>query len=200
MGVHLGVHWDHGWTADTPFNEIHHLVLYDFAIHWFDMVCCIMGDRPALRVYASNATTSTQRAKPPLLGQALIEFQAAQATLVFDADTRFGARDMTVVTGTKGTLISTGPDLNNQTVTLYTADGYATPHLEGNWFANGFHATMSELLCAVEENREPSNSARNNLRSLALCFAAVASADTHLPQIPGKVRRLGGALEAQARI
>jgi hypothetical protein len=40
---------------------------------------------------------------------------------------------------------------------------------------------MSELLCAIEENREPYHSARDNLQSLELCFAALTSADTHLP-------------------
>jgi predicted dehydrogenase len=190
MGAHLAVHWDHGWTAGTVFDEIRHLILYDFAIHWFDMLCCIMGDRPALRVYASNTVSSTQKSKPPLLAQALVEHDGAQATLAFDADTHFGARDSTIVTGTKGTLTCSGPDLNTQTVTLFTAAGHASPRLTGTWFTNGFHGTMGELLCAIEEDREPSNSARNNLRSLALCFAALASADTHTPQTPGSVLRM----------
>jgi predicted dehydrogenase len=60
----------------------------------------------------------------------------------------------------------------------------------GKWFNDGFRGAMGELLCAIEENREPSNSARDNLRSLALCFAAVKSADTGKSQIPGKIRRL----------
>jgi hypothetical protein len=37
---------------------------------------------------------------------------------------------------------------------------------------------MAELLRAIEDEREPSNSARQNLRSLALCFAALESADS----------------------
>jgi hypothetical protein len=49
---------------------------------------------------------------------------------------------------------------------------------------------MSELLLSIEEKREPSHSARDNLKSLALCFAAVASADEGKPMVPGKVRRL----------
>ncbi|MBI5092083.1 MAG: Gfo/Idh/MocA family oxidoreductase [Candidatus Hydrogenedentes bacterium] len=190
MGAHLAVHWDHGWTAGTVFDKIRHLILYDFAIHWFDMLCCIMGDRPPRRVYASMTHTSTQKAKPPLLAQALVEYKGAQATLVFDADTRFGARDSTVVTGTKGTLTCSGPDLNRQSVTLYTEEGFATPRLEGTWFTNGFHGTMGELLCAIEEDREPSNSALNNLRGLALCFAATASAETHRPKKPGQILRM----------
>ncbi|HVF85696.1 MAG TPA: Gfo/Idh/MocA family oxidoreductase, partial [Abditibacteriaceae bacterium] len=35
--AHFRVHWDHSWVANTPFDEIPALVLYDFAIHWFDM-------------------------------------------------------------------------------------------------------------------------------------------------------------------
>lgn len=188
--AHLAVHWDHNWTADTPFNEINHLILYDFAIHWFDMVTCFLGDREPLCVYASTAHSPGQRAEPPLLAQVLIEYQDAQVSLVFDADTRFGARDETCVVGTEGTITSTGPDLNTQTVTLTTRAGRAIPRLEGDWFTNGFHGTMAELLCAIEEGREPYNNARHNLRSLAVCFAAIASANTHVPTVPGTVRTL----------
>ncbi|MFA6241395.1 MAG: hypothetical protein WC655_10720, partial [Candidatus Hydrogenedentales bacterium] len=63
---------------------------------------------------------------------------------------------------------------------------------EGDWFANGFHGAMAELLCAIEEKREPYNSARHNLRSLALCFAAVASAENHQPVVQGTILRLPG--------
>jgi hypothetical protein len=49
---------------------------------------------------------------------------------------------------------------------------------------------MAELLLAIEQRREPSNNARGNLKSLALCFAACASALRGQPMTPGKVRRL----------
>jgi hypothetical protein len=42
---------------------------------------------------------------------------------------------------------------------------------------------MGELLCAIKENREPYHSAANNLASLELCFAALASADSGQPVI-----------------
>jgi len=190
LGAHLGVHWSHDWVAGTPFDNVHHVVLYDFAIHWFDILSCFMGEKTATRVYASLARAEGQTAKPPLLGQALIEYEGAQATLVFDAFTQFGAQDNTLLTGTLGTLFSTGPDLGRQTVTLTTETGEATPNLEGAWFSNGFHGTMAELLSAIEEDREPYNAARNNLKSLALCFAALRSAETGLPQVPGQVRSL----------
>ncbi len=188
--AHLGVHWSHDWVAGTPFDEVRHVVLYDFAIHWFDILSCLMGERAPTRVFASVARAEGQSAKPPLLGQALVEYEGAQATLVFDAFTPHGTLDSTVVVGSKGTLRSTGPDLGSQTVALTTAEGVSTPRLDGKWFPDGFHGTMGELLCAIEEDREPENSARNNLRTLALCFAALRSAETGEPQSPGKVRRL----------
>jgi predicted dehydrogenase len=185
--AHLAVHWDHNWTVDTPFNKMKHLILFDFAVHWFDIVTCFMGDQEPSRVFASISRSPSQRAKPPLLAQVHVEYPEAQASLVFDADTRYGASDQTIVVGTKGTVSSSGPDLNTQTVTITLESGKGTPVLEGDWFTNGFHGAMAELLCAIEENREPYNSARHNLRSLALCFAAVASAETGQPVVPGSV-------------
>ena len=52
---------------------------------------------------------------------------------------------------------------------------------------------MGELLCAIEEGREPQNSARDNLHSLEVCFAACASSLDGAPKIPGEVRRLPGS-------
>jgi len=190
MAVHASVHWDHSWLEGTEFEKLRHVILYDFAVHWFDIVTCFLGDRPARRVYASTARSPVQKVRPALLAQALIEYEGAQASLVFDAHTRFGCQDRTYVAGSRGTIISTGPDLKQQTLTLYTSDGHATPELEGCWFPDGFHGTMGELLCAIEEHREPLNSGRNNLSSLALCFAAVASAERHEPVVPGTVRTM----------
>jgi predicted dehydrogenase len=190
FAAHLDVHWDHNWVSGTPFDDEPHLVLYDFGIHWFDILSCFMGDRVATRVFASEATSPSQRARPPLLASAVVEYEGAQATLTFDADARFGKADRTRVTGPKGTIASEGPSLEKQTVTLHTAKGMARPRLTGSWFKDGFHGTMAELLCAIEQNREPSNSARDNLRSLALCFAACASAGRGRPVVPGSVRRI----------
>jgi len=192
LGVHFALHWDHSWIAKTAFNEIRHAILYDFAIHWFDMTQCLMGDRQPGRVFASFARAKDQKPKPALLAQAQVEYGGAQASLVFDACTRFGAIDRTDVIGTRGSIYSTGPDLNHQKVTLHRAEGISRPRLRGKWFPDGFLGTMGELLCAIAEKREPSNSARNNLKSLSLCFAAIASAEQGAAVIPGSIRRLPG--------
>jgi predicted dehydrogenase len=188
--VRLAVNWDLAWVAGSVFEQIRHLVLYDFAIHWFDILCCFMSGRKPLRVSASVGRAPGQTLKPPLLAQAVVEYEDGQASLAFDASTRFGGQDLTFVAGSLGTARSTGPDLNEQELTLVTAAGLAVPALAGAWFPDGFHGTMGELLRAVEEKREPDNGARNNLKSLELCFAAIASADSGAPVVPGTVRRL----------
>ncbi len=179
--VDLSVHWDHNWVAETPFNEVHHLLLYDFGIHWFDMLHCYSSGRKAKRVSASIHRTKSQRARPPLSGHAIVEYPHLQASIMLRGDAAFGPQDRTVIVGTKGTLVSCGPNINDQTVTLYTNTGVAVPRLTTKWFPDGFDGAMSELLCAIEEDREPYHSARDNLRSLSLCFAALQSADSGKP-------------------
>ncbi|MFZ9859267.1 MAG: Gfo/Idh/MocA family protein [Roseiflexaceae bacterium] len=185
----LAIQWDHNWVVGTVFDSIDDLILYDFAIHWFDMLTCYLPNQTAERVVASVRHTASQKARPPLLAHVMVEYANAQATLSFNADARQGPRDSTVIVGAQATMHSDGPGLGNQTVTVYR-DGHdpAQPTLVGSWFPTGFHGTMGELLCAIEENRDPSNSAANNLTSLALCFAAIQSSRDGKAYRPGEVR------------
>jgi len=190
MAVHLSVHWNHNWVKRTAFNDIRHVVLYDFGIHWFDILTCFMGERKPKKVYASFARSPSQEADPPLLAQATVEYDGAQASVVFDADTRYGPQDRTYVAGSEGTIVSIGPNLDSQVVMLFTEQGQARPVLRGSWFPDGFHGTMGELLRAIGEDREPENGAAGNLDSLALCFAAIASAEAGKPVKPGSITKL----------
>jgi predicted dehydrogenase len=191
-GVNLAIHWNHTWIAGTRFEEMRHLILYDFAIHWFDFLSTCMKDRSPRRVFASIARSAGQTVKPALIGHAVVDYDGAQATLAFHGDTQFGPRDESTLVGAQGTIVSSGSSISDQRLRLFTAAGEARPKLAGAWFPDGFHGTMGELLSAIEENREPMNSAANNLHSLALCFAAVASAERGKPVVPGTVQRLLG--------
>lgn len=177
QSCHISIHWNHGWIAGTPFEKVQDLILYDFGIHWFDFLMSLVDDR-AESVVATTAYARGQTATVPLLAQALVRLEGGQASLVFDGAAAFGPRDTTYIAGTKGSLVSDGPDLGVQTVTLTTEEGRATPVLEGTWFNDGFQGAMGELLVAIEQGREPGNSARANLQSLALAFAAIQSSHT----------------------
>jgi predicted dehydrogenase len=188
--VDLAVHWDHNWVVGTPFDAIDDLLLYDFAIHWFDMLTCYFPGQTPLGVSARVISSAQQRARPPLLGHVMVEYPSALATMSFNADTRYGGSDRTLIVGDMGTLSSSGPGLSEQHVTLTTAAGSTSPVLAGSWFPDGFHGTMAELLCAIAEQRAPTHSAANNLTSLALCFAAIASSRSGTRVVPGMVRSL----------
>jgi len=124
-----------------------------------------------------------------MLAQVMVSGSNSVGSITFDADTLYGEEDRTTVIGRQGTLKSFGPDLNEQEVHLFTQEGLAIPPLKGTWFPDGFHGTMAELLCAIEEGREPQNSGRDNLKSLALCFAAIESARQRKPLKPGEARK-----------
>ncbi|MEO6760391.1 MAG: Gfo/Idh/MocA family oxidoreductase [Saprospiraceae bacterium] len=185
--------FDQTWIKGNPaFENIRHMVLYDYAIHWFDILHCFMRGERAESVYASVGGFVGQTFRPPSLASVVINYAHAHARLGFNAHACFGSQDSTIVVGTKGTIRTGGADLNAQReVQIQTEDGKVTVPLEGEWFVQGFQGTMGELLCAIEEDREPSNSAANNLGSMELCFAALASADTGLPAHPGTVTTVG---------
>jgi predicted dehydrogenase len=184
------VAWDHTWVKGKPFEQIPHLILYDFAIHWFDMLHSFMAMQKPIDVIAHVTSTGNQSIRPPLLAQVIVRYEDAQASLIFRANTLSGKRARTMVIGSRGTLSSEGADVNDQTVQYSSTDGIATPQLHGAWFPDGMDGTMSELLCAIEEDREPTNSGRDNLHSLAICFAAIESAETGIPQKVGNVRQI----------
>lgn len=189
-GVHVSKRWDHRWVAGTPFENIKHLLLYDFAIHAFDFVNYLLDGENPQKVFASTTRTSDQTLMPPLSANVTILYPHTQVTLTYDAATPYGQQESTYLAGNEGSIFSTGPHEREQTLTLSTKQGIAQPKLEGCWFPDGFHGTMGELLSAIAENRQPTNSAAQNLTSLATCFAAVHSAETGEVVVPGEVRRM----------
>lgn len=174
ISCHTSIQWNHSWIKNTEFENNYDLILYDFGIHWFDFLTSILGNR-IINVFASQNKAITQTVKPPLLSQCLVQLNQGQASLIFDGFTNFGTQDRTIITGTKGTIISVGPDLGKQKIEIYTRKGKSSPKLQGSWFNDGFHGTMGELLSSIEEKRNPLNNAEDNLLSLKLTFAALES-------------------------
>ena len=86
-GVACNVHWDHNWIGDVEeLDAVEHIILYDFGIHWFDMLTCLVDKQPQ-QVFANYERSPSQEATPPLTGAAVVEFDEAQATLTFDGAT-----------------------------------------------------------------------------------------------------------------
>lgn len=179
--------WDHTWIRGTKFADLHHVILSDFAIHWFDVTVNVFGDRKPKSVFANAVKAPGQDLKSPMMANAIVNYGDGLATLAFSAYESRNPREYICCVGSKGTFRASG-DVNKITdIELTTAKGTFDYSLEGQWFPDGFRGTLGEFLRAIEEDREPSISGANNLRSLELCFAAVASADTGEVKKPGKV-------------
>lgn len=192
QSIHIAMHWDHSWVAGTQHDAVGDLILYDFAIHWFDFLASIIG-ASATSVYATAARAAGQTPQPPMLAQALVAFPDGQAALLFDGATRHGPGDRTVIIGSAGTLQSVGPDLGRQQVTYTSAAGFSRLPLTGTWFNDGFIGAMGALLSAIETGTPPLHNARDNLESLALAFAAIASSHRGAPIVPGTIRSMAEA-------
>ncbi len=180
--------WDHTWTRGSKFAQLHHLILSDFAIHWFDIAAVVFAGRTAHSVFANSVKAPRQDMKPPMLANAVINFGDGLATLGFSAYQSLAPHEYLCCVGSKGTLRGAGNLCNLTEVELTTKKGTVKIPLTGKWFPDGFRGTLGEFLRAIEEEREPSISGRDNLRSLEICFAALASADTGRPVKPGQAR------------
>ena len=198
MSVHMRCHWDHNRAAKKrEFNKIRHLILYDYGIHWFDIISCWIDKEPK-RVFAFSSCVPNQKTASPLSAQVIIKYENAQASVIFDGSQTVGGEDYFFIGGTKGAIVSRGTDFSHRhliytrpVLEIRTQGGTYRPNLKGSWFPNGFHGTMGELLCAIEEERKPWNNANDNLRSLRLCFSACASADREEPVDPETITKLG---------
>ena len=188
----FAVYWPHDLDIanHAVFSTMADLILWDFGIHWFDVIAQVFaGAGPATSVYAQIGVRPGQVISVPTWAQVLIEFENAAATLVLRGSSRFRDQGRYRVDGDAGTILHEGAPLGGNTVEVHSSQGTDTVDLEGIWWTNGMHGTMAELMCAIEEERAPSNAARASLPGLALCFAALQSARTLEPVDPRTVVR-----------
>jgi hypothetical protein len=63
--------------------------------------------------------------------------------------------------------------------TISTGNHWIRPTWKEVWFPDAFLGTMTQLLCAIEQGKEPEISGRDNLKTMALVDAAYLSAAEH---------------------
>lgn len=190
----FALYWPHDLDvrANPVFSRMEDLILYDFGIHWFDLVATLFADQgPAVSVYARVGRTVDQAIPVPTSAQVVIEFPRAAATLILRGSSHRARGGSYRVDGSEGTLVhAAANELGGTSVTLHR-EGEARPYtLIGDWWVNGMHGTMGELLASIEGGRRPFNDARTSLPGLSLCFAAIASARSGAPVDPTTVTRL----------
>lgn len=176
--THLFEH-DFGWTVGTPYDEMEHFVLYDFAVHWIDITRCWLHDKTVATVSAREYRTPAQQPgqKAPWGAVVVVQYTDGSSALIrsLGVSTRRPGNPFWVH-GTEGTIrgsVRKGTDF----VELERGGGNVRYSLDGEWLPDGFAGSLAELCSAIAEEREPFNSARHNLLSLRMTLAACRSAE-----------------------
>jgi predicted dehydrogenase len=180
--------WDHTWLRGLPYEKDPHLILGDFGIHWFDVVAKVFAGRTPRQVFANAVPAPRQDMAPPMLANAVVNYGDGLATLGFSAYQSFAPREYLCCVGSQGTLRGAANVANIDRLEFTNARGTTEIKLQGKWFPDGFRGTLGEFLRSLEEGRESSISARDNLATLELTFAALASSVSGRPLKPGTVR------------
>lgn len=167
--------------AGTPFDDVPHMLISDYLVHWIDITRCWLEGSRVLSVTAQDSRVPGQPAdarNPWHAGIQVATSTGASASLriVGSAKTRSGGCPFWIH-GTEGT-IRGSVLLGSDFLELDRGDTRTRFALEGQWFTDGFAGAMGELLTAISDDREPENSAEHVLASVRLGLAAAASADT----------------------
>jgi predicted dehydrogenase len=164
----------------TPFDDVPHMLITDYLVHWIDITRCWLSGTRAVRVTASDSRTPGQpeAARNPWAASVSVECTSgarAHLHIPGNVPTRRGSCPFWIY-GTEGT-IRGSVLLGTDSVELERGDQTTRFALDGQWFVDGFAGTMGELMHAIAEGREPENSARDNLATLELVEAARTAAE-----------------------
>ncbi|WP_298461033.1 Gfo/Idh/MocA family protein [uncultured Cellulomonas sp.] len=167
--------------AGTPFDDVPHMLLTDYLVHWLDITRCWLEGARVTTVSAHDSRVPGQPDDARNPWQATVHVgcdtgATAVIRVVGDAATRSGGCPFWVH-GTRGTLrgsVLLGSDAleldRGATRTRYA--------LDGQWFTDGFAGAMGELMSAVAEDREPEHSAAHVVATVRLALAARDSAES----------------------
>ncbi len=165
--------------AGTPFDDVPHMLVSDYLVHWLDITRCWLEGARVTSVQAVDSRVPGQSDEARNPWHATVQIgcdTGASATLRVVGHVRASRGGCPFwVHGTAGTL--RGSVLLGSDDLMLERDGTTTRYaLSGQWFPDAFAGTMGELLCAVVENREPEKSAEHVAATVRLGLAAQRSA------------------------
>jgi len=170
---------DYDWPGTNYINMPRMLLIMD-AVHYVDEFRWWFGQEPR-RVIASLARRPNQPARGEMTGLLALEFDTNQraaymASLATPPQSQYHHFR---VEGTGGVIVGEINSLwSPGTVRYSPIDSpllWYEPRLEGAWIPDAFIGSMSELMAAILEEREPTISGEDNLKTLQIIFAAYKS-------------------------
>ncbi|MEV1128427.1 Gfo/Idh/MocA family oxidoreductase [Agromyces sp. NPDC049794] len=173
--------------ADTPFDDIPHMLLTDYLVHWIDITRCWLEGARVESVIAHDSRVPGQPRDARNPWQATLHVgldtgASASIRIVGNAFARAGGCPFWIH-GTEGTLRGSVL-LGSDSLVLERGETSTRYALDGQWFTDGFAGAMGELLTSISEDREPENSAEHVLATVRLGMAAAASAEHGVPVHP----------------
>jgi predicted dehydrogenase len=160
--------------AGTRFDEMDHMLVTDYLMHWIDITRCWLAGKQVEAVHAHEHRTPGQAPTANNPWAATIQIHCCDGAdallrVVGDVSTRRPTCPFWIH-GAEGTV--RGSVLGGSDFVELERRGVSTRYaLEGEWFVDGFAGAMGELMCAVVEGREPYHSAAHNVASLRLMLA-----------------------------
>lgn len=168
------------WIRGIPaFEDTDHFFLYDYSVHFFDITRCWLQAKRLTTIRARDYRTPNQvpESRTPWGAWAELEYEDGSNGFVRGPGVSTTRREGHPfwIHGSEGTI--RGSVMGSDFVELEAGDLVHRYSLNGHWYPDGFAGAMGELLCAIAEAREPVNSGRHNLLSLAIALAACRSAE-----------------------
>jgi predicted dehydrogenase len=167
------------WVPNPQIQGTDHFLLFDYATHWIDItqhwvreldIECVQARDRAAPVQACDG----QRLETMWIA---IDFCKGPSAVIRGAAAGTTRRGHPFwVHGTEGTVRGDIDSSCGDRLEVEIGGRTETIKLAGNWFPDGFGAAMGELMQAVIENRAPTNSLRDHLRTVATACAACDSA------------------------
>ena len=170
--------------AGTPFDDVPHMLLTDYLLHWVDITRGWLADggagdgAPGAGRRRAGART-TRRGAQPVVRDARrwpptrVPRRPCGSPAATSRRSPAARSGCTAPPAPCAAASSSTPTGSSST----TARPAPPVELSGAWFVDGFAAAMGELMCAVAEDREPENSAADAARSVAVVLAARESAE-----------------------
>ena len=184
--VYLIVHemWNtqdsQAWFQERWYSQQDRFQILEYSVHHLDLVRTWMGREP-VRVKAVIARKPGQFSRGEMIASILLEFEKGGLGVVLDSNASHPdspTRSTFRIEGDRGYAegeASGAPRIHVRSDSLPA--GQIDQSFQSNWFSNGFAGIMGDLLCAIEQGREPITSGRDHLKTLDLIFKAYDSAE-----------------------
>jgi predicted dehydrogenase len=166
------------WKPDMARHGTRQFLLFDYSNHWIDITGYWLRPDPVIAVQAMDY--DSVRHQDGSVQQSMwisMETESGADAVIRGAAAGVShAGHQFLIQGDAGTLRGRVDSTDGEHLEWDNGECRRAIGLRGEWFPDGFLASMCELLEAVQTGRPPLHSLSDNLRTVALVAAVCASA------------------------